>query len=95
MAASSVQPSPRRPQQALSSAALYESTLELIKRTERHYSSMSRDVRLGRSTEINYYNGYIADQARLRGLTAPTNELLRSLVRARVEIGLPSETSFR
>jgi ketopantoate reductase len=57
IAASSVQPSPRRSQQALSSTALYDSTLELIKRTARHYSSMSRDVRLGRSTEINYYNG--------------------------------------
>lgn len=67
--------------------ALQAATMTLLEHTPHHYSSMSRDVRLGRDTEIEYFNGFIADRAREAGFVAPVNETLRSLIRARADLG--------
>jgi 2-dehydropantoate 2-reductase len=45
-------------------------------------SSMWQDMELGRPTEIEAMNGFVAQKAKELGLEAPVNDLLASLIRA-------------
>ncbi|KAG5177005.1 hypothetical protein JKP88DRAFT_350838 [Tribonema minus] len=71
------------------SALLLEAALERLNSTTTHFSSMSRDVRVGRRTEIDYFNGFVAREARRLGLSAPVNETLCSLMAAKLELKGP------
>jgi 2-dehydropantoate 2-reductase len=44
-------------------------------------NSMAQDVRFGRTTEIDWLNGYVARRSEERGLPAPMNRALAELVR--------------
>jgi 2-dehydropantoate 2-reductase len=44
--------------------------------------SMLQDVMKGRRTEINYLNGYVADQGRQVGVKTPINDKIVELVNA-------------
>ena len=49
---------------------------KVIKGTANNYSSMHQDVKAGRTTEIDYINGYLLGKARQVCLEAPANEAL-------------------
>lgn len=51
-------------------------------RTARNTSSMLSDIRAGRQTEIDFINGWIADQCQARDLPARVNRLLTERVKA-------------
>lgn len=55
-------------------ATLYQDTLETLRSTAENYSSMYQDVDQGRSTEIEYINGYLCRQAASLGLSCPENQ---------------------
>lgn len=48
-------------------------------------SSTAQDIALGRKTEIDSLNGYVARRGRELGVATPVNEMLRSLVKLREE----------
>ena len=54
----------------------------LIPQTGAHRSSMLRDVRCGKPTEIDAMNGAVARLGRQRGIPTPTNTLITRLVHA-------------
>ncbi len=45
------------------------------------YSSTAQDLQRGRPTEIDHLNGYVVRQAEARGVPAPVNRVLHSLVK--------------
>jgi 2-dehydropantoate 2-reductase len=53
-----------------------------IERTARNYSSMTQDILSGRSTEVDFVNGFVASESEMHGLAAPVNRLLCDLVHA-------------
>jgi 2-dehydropantoate 2-reductase len=53
--------------------------------TRRNLSSMCIDIRLGRASEIEYINGYVASAAKQMGLPTPVNDALAELVRMKEE----------
>lgn len=55
---------------------------QVAKSTSSNRSSMLRDLERGRPTEIDFINGYIADQGRRCGVNALLNDNLRSMVKA-------------
>ncbi|TVP58778.1 MAG: 2-dehydropantoate 2-reductase [Halomonadaceae bacterium] len=61
---------------SLQAEALHQQILTVCARTAGNISSMLQDHRAGRSTEIDYINGYIAQCARAHGLAAPVNQAL-------------------
>jgi len=62
------------------SSNVAETLLEKVKQvalaTEYNYSSMLQDYTNGRSTEINYINGYLVQQAKQLQLQCPSNKYL-------------------
>lgn len=58
----------------------------VARRYRRHRSSSLQSLERGQRTEVDYLNGHIAATARRRGLSAPINEALVSLVH-RIEQG--------
>lgn len=56
---------------------------KLCTTTGSNFNSMLQSIVAGAATEIPYLNGWLVEQAAARGLRAPTNELLATLVRAR------------
>jgi len=63
--------------------ALADQTANMV---EGGQSGTLQDLLKGRRTEVDYFNGYIAAQARASGLAAPTHEAIAALVR-RMEAG--------
>jgi 2-dehydropantoate 2-reductase len=57
--------------------------LETGLQSGRNRSSMLQDVLLGRPTELEYLNGYVARRSGELGLAAPLNQALAALVRAK------------
>jgi len=49
----------------------------------RNRSSMLQDVLLGRETEVEFLNGFVAERSAELGLDAPVNAALAALIRAR------------
>jgi 2-dehydropantoate 2-reductase len=67
--------------------------VELERMTDAGYSGTAQDLRKGRRTEIEFMNGYVARQAELLGLSAPTHAALTAVVK-RIEGGeLTADTS--
>lgn len=66
-------------------AGYVEKTLTpfVLPRAAAHRSSMLQDVEAGRRTEIDYLNGAVVRIGKARGLAAPGNDAVASLVRAR------------
>lgn len=60
-----------------------------------HRSSMLQDVEAGRRTEIDYLNGAVVRMGRARGIAAPANDAVASLVRAREAQGAPMSSQPR
>ena len=57
-------------------------TVELQRMTDAGYSGTMQDLRKGRRTEIDFMNGFVADQGREVGIPAPAHERVTALVRA-------------
>ena len=53
----------------------------VARNTAANTSSMRGDFQLGRTTEIDYINGYVASRSRELGLAAPVNQMLADRVR--------------
>lgn len=66
-------------------ATYLEKTLTpfVLPKAAAHRSSMLQDVEAGRRTEIDYLNGAVVRLGEARGLAAPVNAAVASLVRAR------------
>jgi 2-dehydropantoate 2-reductase len=54
-------------------------------KTAKNYSSMLQDVLAGRPTEVEFVNGFVAQESRRHGVAAPLNEALRDLVQSLTE----------
>jgi 2-dehydropantoate 2-reductase len=67
--------------EALTSEALQTEVLRVATITRQNISSMLADVRRGRTTEINFLNGYLEDLGREHGVNTPVNSVLANLVR--------------
>jgi 2-dehydropantoate 2-reductase len=72
----------------LTSRALEEECLRVIKVTAANTSSMLSDIRSGSYTEINYMNGYLVGLGRSFGLQMTTTRTLLNLVKLRTAIPL-------
>lgn len=56
--------------------SLVQSTLTVAENTARNFSSMNRDVALGKHTEIDFINGYIVSQAQQLAIPVPVHQSL-------------------
>ncbi|MFD2125186.1 ketopantoate reductase family protein [Paenibacillus xanthanilyticus] len=60
----------------------WEKVLAVCEATAANESSMLRDVQAGRTTEIDWINGGIAELARAAGIRSPLNDAVAAMVRA-------------
>ena len=60
-----------------------EVLIDTLERTKDNYNSMLQDLRRGKRTEVDYINGKIVEYAENIGLSAPMNNLLWSLIKAK------------
>ncbi len=60
-----------------------EVLIDTLERTRENYNSMLQDLKRGKRTEIDYINGKIVEYAENIGLSAPMNNLLWSLIKAK------------
>ena len=60
-----------------------EILIDTLKRTRENYNSMLQDLKRGKRTEIDYINGKIVEYAENIGLSAPMNNLLWGLIKAK------------
>ena len=58
----------------------------LLPATVSHRSSMLQDIRRGRKTEIESINGEVVRRGKIHGIDAPMNEMMISLVKAKVAL---------
>ena len=58
-----------------------------IKSTRENTSTMLQDVRAGKKTGIEFYNGYLVSRAMELGLACPHNEMLLAMVKAKQAVG--------
>jgi 2-dehydropantoate 2-reductase len=57
-----------------------------IKRTRGNVSGMLQDIKSGKRTSIEFYNGYLVNRAMELGIPCPHNEMLLSMVKAKQTI---------
>lgn len=62
---------------------LYQKVLQVSRSTGANISSMLADQRAGRTTEIDYINGYVVRASHTHGIAAPVNQWLLECVVAR------------
>ena len=67
--------------QRFSEQNLESIVLDIAEKTAKNTSSMLQDVRAGRSTEIDYINGYIVTRGRQGGVDCTNNERLVRMVK--------------
>ena len=67
--------------QRFSEQNLESIVLDVAKKTAKNTSSMLQDVRAGRSTEIDYINGYIVTRGKQGGIDCTNNERLVRMVK--------------
>jgi 2-dehydropantoate 2-reductase len=77
----------------LSSPDLQAEVLRVAELTKGNYSSMLSDVRRGRSTEIDFINGYLIKQGVKYNQAMPVNKMLYNLVQMRSSIPLDNIVS--
>lgn len=66
--------------------SIWESILEVCRRTASNRSSMLQDLEAGRPTELRWINGAVVEAARRYGLSVPTHETILQLVQAKERI---------
>lgn len=66
--------------------ALWDSLLEVCRRTAENRSSMLQDLQAGRPTELDWINGAIVRKAHQLGMNVPAHEMILELVRAKEDI---------
>lgn len=66
---------------ALPSMTIRERIETVARNTAQNTSSMRSDRRLGRSTEIDFINGYIVSRGRALGIGVPTNQMLTNRIK--------------
>lgn len=74
--------------EALTSSALQTEVLRVAAVTRQNISSMLGDVRRGRSTEIDFLNGYLVDLGQEHGVNTPVNLALANLIRLKSALPL-------
>jgi 2-dehydropantoate 2-reductase len=57
--------------------------LRCIRKTGKNTSTMLQDVRAGRKTDVDFYNGYLIQRATELGIPCPRNHMLLHLVKGR------------
>ncbi|KAH6671732.1 ketopantoate reductase PanE/ApbA C terminal-domain-containing protein [Halenospora varia] len=70
----------------LSVGHLEHIVVSAIKRSGRNTSPMLTAIRRGKKTGIEYYNGYIVNRGLELGIRCPYNELIMSLVKAKLAV---------
>jgi 2-dehydropantoate 2-reductase len=68
-------------EEALPSITIRERIETVARKTARNTSSMRSDRRLGRPTEIDFINGYIARRGHELGVDVPTNQMLTNRIK--------------
>ena len=63
-------------------AEAVERTLEILRRTGDNVSSLLADLRWGRRTEIDAFNGHVVREGEAAGVATPVNRALWAMVRA-------------
>ncbi len=63
---------------------LYDQVISIAQATGSNYSSMYQDIAAGRTTEIDYINGYLCQQARQLSLPTPLNQQLIRQIKTRL-----------
>jgi 2-dehydropantoate 2-reductase len=58
-----------------------------IRTTRENTSAMLQDVRAGKRTGIDFYNGYLVSRAMELGIACPHNEMLLAMVKAKQVVG--------
>ena len=72
---------------AFEDEVLAATVAEIGFKTARNISSMRQDVRAGRSTEIDYINGYVIARGKEFGIACPLNAKLVEMVKGKTVIG--------
>lgn len=73
---------------SLTTECLEEEVVRVAQLTKNNVSSMLQDVRRGKTTEIDYINGYLVTLGRELGVRTPTNVVLCDLVRMKYGLSL-------
>ena len=73
---------------SLTTECLEEEVVRVAQLTKNNVSSMLQDVRRGKTTEIDYINGYLINLGRELGVRTPVNSVLCDLVKMRYHIPL-------
>jgi len=76
------------------SQRLFEGLLERAESTSTHFSSMSRDIRIGRKTEIEYFNGFLVRQAKELKIPTPINSTLCNLLKIKTDMKPPTDSFY-
>ena len=63
--------------------SVFDGLFAMTQSMPRQMSSTAQDVAKGRTTEIDYLNGYVARESAALGLDAPVNRTLNALVKLR------------
>ncbi len=66
--------------------SLRREVLRVAESTSENYSSMLQDVQNGRTTEVDYLNGYLCRQAAVANIPVPENNTLFAEIRAMVAV---------
>lgn len=61
----------------------WQEIFSICRNTSTNLSSMLQDLLNGKSTEIESINGYLVRKGKRHGMTAPTHELVRRLIRCK------------
>jgi 2-dehydropantoate 2-reductase len=72
----------------LTPECLEEEVVRVTHLTKNNVSSMLQDVRRGKTTEIDYINGYLVNLGRELGIRTPVNSVLCDLIKMRYRIPL-------
>jgi 2-dehydropantoate 2-reductase len=68
--------------------------LSTIQKTGKNLSSMLQDVRAGKRTDIEFYNGYLNRRASELGIDCPRNHMLLHLVKGKAAIQSREENGY-
>ncbi len=70
----------------VTSEGLYNSAISACSQSPGTYSSMAIDVKLGKSTEVDYFTGYVVRRAKEFGIPTPHCSILTELVLAKSRV---------
>ena len=74
-------------------AGLWEAVQGILRTMPQQLSSTAQDMRLGKTSEIDYLNGVIVRGGLAHGIPTPANQVLHTLVRLKeMSAGLPATT---